>query len=113
MVDPLEQLLSVERGGNLMVCLQCLVSLLQEVEALFKSENCPEALSAKFAHNSNWYITFQSDMDAQKVCVSFNGRFALISVVMGSFVSHCSEKFSCFVFFTLLSLRHSSISERK
>lgn len=66
-----------------MVCLQCLVSLLQEVEALFKSENCPEVLSAKFAHNSNWYITFQSDMDAQKVCVSFNHSFGLSSVVMG------------------------------
>lgn len=63
------------------------------MEALFKSENCPEVLSAKFAHNSNWYITFQSDMDAQKVCVSFR----LISAVMGSFVSQCSEKF-CFFF---------------
>lgn len=41
---------------------------LQEVEALFKSEQCPKMLSAEFAHNSNWYITFQSDMDALKVC---------------------------------------------
>lgn len=51
------------------------VSLSQDVEALFKSDNCPKVLSAEFAHNSNWYITFQSDMDAQQVSLDIDNPF--------------------------------------
>ncbi|XP_035380317.1 la-related protein 4 isoform X2 [Electrophorus electricus] len=38
----------------------------EEVEALFKSDKCPQVISVEFAHNNNWYITFQSDTDAQQ-----------------------------------------------
>ncbi|CAM1307823.1 LARP4 (predicted), partial [Pycnogonum litorale] len=39
---------------------------LQEVSGLFSGENCPRFVTCEFAHNSNWYVTFESDEDAQQ-----------------------------------------------
>ncbi|XP_053385755.1 uncharacterized protein LOC123538119 [Mercenaria mercenaria] len=38
----------------------------QDVQALFAGANCPKFVSCEFAHNSNWYVTFDSDSDAQR-----------------------------------------------
>ncbi|XP_063852416.1 uncharacterized protein LOC135095496 isoform X2 [Scylla paramamosain] len=38
----------------------------EEIESVFKSEECPKVVSCEFVHNSSWYVTFESDEDAQK-----------------------------------------------
>ncbi|XP_035309713.1 la-related protein 4-like [Cricetulus griseus] len=38
----------------------------EEVKALFKNGKCPKVISCEFAQNSTWYVTFQSDTDAQQ-----------------------------------------------
>ncbi|XP_047483164.1 uncharacterized protein LOC125035076 isoform X3 [Penaeus chinensis] len=38
----------------------------EEIEAMFKSDECPKVVSCEFVHNSSWYVTFESDEDAQK-----------------------------------------------
>ncbi|XP_033101697.1 la-related protein 4-like isoform X3 [Anneissia japonica] len=38
---------------------------LEDVQKLFSGPKCPPMVSCEFAHNNNWYITFDSDTDAQ------------------------------------------------
>jgi len=40
--------------------------ILQAIKKLFKGENCPPFTSCEFAHNDSWYVTFESEEDAQK-----------------------------------------------
>ncbi|KAK7076916.1 La-related protein 4 [Halocaridina rubra] len=38
----------------------------EEIEAVFKSDECPKVVSLEFVHNSSWYVTFESTEDAKK-----------------------------------------------
>ena len=40
-------------------------SLSQDVANIFSGVTCPRFVSCEFAHNNSWYVTFDSEVDAQ------------------------------------------------
>ena len=38
----------------------------EEIQNLFSGANCPKYVSCEFAHNNSWYVTFESDEEAQQ-----------------------------------------------
>ena len=61
-----------------LVQLNILYCFIQEVEELFSGEGCPKYISCEPAHNNYWYIQFESEDCAQKVCEPLNGNFVFI-----------------------------------
>lgn len=46
---------------NLFLC-----NFLSNLQNLFSGERCPRFISCEFAHNTSWYVAFESDEDAKE-----------------------------------------------
>ena len=69
---------------------------LQEVENLFSGELCPKFVSCEFAHNNSWYVTFDTEEDAQKAyCYlreevrTFRGVPIMVGITSALYVRLC------------------------
>lgn len=72
----------------------------EEVRAIFSDETLPKILSCEFAHNNVWYLTFESDDDAQRAyhyvrdhVKEFKVIIILFSESQGFMVVYCTNKY--------------------
>lgn len=62
-----------------------------EIEGLFSGADCPKFVSCEFVYNGTWYVTFESDDEAQKayrflreVVQTFQGKPVMVSMAADS-----------------------------
>lgn len=68
----------------------------EEIESLFNHDSCPRFVSVEYICNRNWYVTFDSDEDAQRALKylteyvkDFNGCPLLVSTSLPFIISFC------------------------
>lgn len=66
-----------------------------EIEQLFSGKDCPKFVSCEFVYNGTWYVTFESDEEAQKAyrylreeVRTFQGKPILVSTLSNATSSH-------------------------
>jgi la-related protein 4 len=59
------------------------------LQALFSGEGCPRLISCEFAHNNSWYVTFESDEDAQRAYRFLREEVREFQVKSSSYVVSC------------------------
>lgn len=65
---------------------------LQDVAGIFSGTSCPKFATCEFAHNNSWYVTFDSEEDAQlayqylrEEVKTFLGKPILVSCLFACF----------------------------
>ena len=87
---------------------------IQEIRDLFDSANCPKYTNCEFAHNNSWYVTFDSESDAQKVNQKSVYNIAVAHFLNGisTFNTHCNCRlvvatcWPCLAFLKIYSSRY-------